>query len=178
MEILFTQRLNLIPVTPEVINELFSTCSKEEIMNKFGFDDAGFQNLKSMNDIGMVTHRLSLFFFIIQERQKGIPIGECGFHSWNALHHKADLFYLLRKDSDKQKGYMTEALLQVLNFGFTKLNLHRVQALAASWNIPSVKLLQRYGFTKEGTLREDYLTNGTFEDSDCYSLLKQEWKFQ
>lgn len=70
---------------------------------------------------------------------------------------------------------MTEALKEVLNFGFTTLNLHRIEALVASWNIPSVKLLQHYGFTKEGTMREDYVVNGKHEDSDCYSLLKREW---
>ena len=73
---------------------------------------------------------------------------------------------------------MTEALKATLEFGFTQLNLHRIEALVADWNIPSVKLLQRYGFTKEGIMREDYCVNGKNEDSDCYSLLKWEWEKQ
>jgi [ribosomal protein S5]-alanine N-acetyltransferase len=82
----------------------------------------------------------------------------------------------LRKDSDKGKGLMTEALAVALHYGFTELNLHRIAALVANDNIPSVKLLQRFGFTKEGTLREDYVVDGKSEDSDCYSLLKWEWE--
>jgi ribosomal-protein-alanine N-acetyltransferase len=63
----------------------------------------------------------------------------------------------------------------VLDVGFIELNLHRIEALVAADNTPSVKLLLRYGFTKEGTMREDYVVEGKNEDSDCYSLLKWEW---
>lgn len=71
---------------------------------------------------------------------------------------------------------MTEALETVLKFGFTELNLHRVEALIADENEPSKRLLLRYGFLKEGTMREDYVVNGVNEDSDCYALLKWEWE--
>ena len=71
---------------------------------------------------------------------------------------------------------MTEALKSVLEFGFNELNLHRVQALVADWNIASIKLLAKYGFFKEGTMREDYRGDDKNEDSDCYSLLEWEWK--
>lgn len=70
---------------------------------------------------------------------------------------------------------MTEALREVLNYGFSELKLHRIEALVAESNIPSIRLLKRFGFTKEGTMREDYVVNGVSEDSDCYSLLKWEW---
>lgn len=129
-----------------------------------------------MHEKGMETHRLSLLFFLLIDKQNRIPIGECGFHTWNKTHNRAELFYSIRNDSDKQKGYMTEALQAVLAFGFTELNLHRIEALVADWNTPSLKLLLRYGFTKEGTMREDYVENGKHEDSDCYSLLVWEWE--
>jgi ribosomal-protein-alanine N-acetyltransferase len=66
----------------------------------------------------------------------------------------------------------------VLNFGFTQLNLHRVEALIDANNLPSLKILQRFKFKKEGIMREDYVVNGKNEDSDCYSLLKWEWDNQ
>ncbi len=59
---------------------------------------------------------------------------------------------------------------------FTELALHRIEALVAYWNTPSLKLLARYGFKKEGTMREDYVVDGVSENSDCYSLLKWEWE--
>ena len=171
-----TQRLRLKSITPAFIHQMFDTKSREEIISYFGFDEAGFELYKDMHKKGMETHRISLFVFLLVEKETGLPIGECGFHTWNKTHNRTEVFYNMRNDSHKQKGYMTEALEAVLKFGFTELKLHRIEALIAADNEPSLKLLLRYGFSKEGTMREDYFVNGTNEDSDCYSLLKWEWK--
>ena len=77
---------------------------------------------------------------------------------------------------DYSKRIERAGLKAILEFGFTELKLHRVEALIAAENEPSLKLLLRYGFSKEGTMREDYVVNGKNEDSDCYSLLKWEWE--
>lgn len=171
-----TPRLILKSITPALIHELFATKSKEEIKNYFGFDDDSFDHYRDMHEKGMETHRISLFFFLLVNKDTGMPVGECGFHTWTPLHNRAEVFYNMRNDGNKQKGYMTEALEAVLKFGFTELKLHRIEALVDSENEPSLRLLLRYGFTKEGTMREDYAVNGINENSDCYSLLKWEWE--
>jgi len=175
---IITPRLILKSITPDLIHELFNTKSKEEIISYFEFDDAAFEHYKDMHEKGMVTHRISSFFFLLIDKETGLPIGECGFHTWTASHNRAEVFYSMRDDSHKQKGLMTEALETVLKFGFTELNLHRIEALIAAENEPSLKLLLRFGFSKEGTMREDYVVDGKNEDSDCYSLLKWEWEKQ
>jgi [ribosomal protein S5]-alanine N-acetyltransferase len=171
-----TSRLILKPITPAVIHDLYNTKSKQEIISFFGFDEIGYEHFKNMHEKGMETYRISAFFFLLIDKETHRPIGECGFHTWNKTHRRTELFYLLRNDEYKQKGLMTEALKAVLEFGFTQLDLHRIEALVADWNTPSVKLLQHYKFTKEGTMREDYCVNGKNENSDCYSLLKWEWE--
>lgn len=170
-----TPRLILKSITPAIIHELFNTKSKEEIKSYFGFDDA-FEYYKIMHEKGMETHRISMFYFLLIDKESGLPIGECGFHTWAASHNRAEVFYNMRDENAKQKGLMTEALKAVLVYGFTELKLHRIEALIADENEPSKRLLLRYGFSKEGTMREDYAVNGKNEDSDCYSLLKWEWK--
>lgn len=173
-----TERLLLKGITPALIHELFRTKTKEEIMQFFNIGEEGYNHYQTMHEKGMETHRLSLFFFLLIDKQTNTPLGDCGFHTWNPTHRRAEVFYAMRNDVVKQKGYMTEALKEVLQYGFTELNLHRIEALVANDNTPSIKLLQRYGFTKEGTMREDYVVNGRNEDSDCYSLLKHEWKIE
>lgn len=171
-----TPRLVLKSITPAIVHELFNTKTKDEIKTYFWFDDDAFEHYRDMHEKGMETHRISMFFFLLIEKESGLPIGECGFHTWTASHNRAEVFYNLRNDDNKKKGYMTEALKTVLEYGFTELKLHRVEALIADENEPSKRLLLRYGFTKEGTMREDYVVNGVNEDSDCYSLLKWEWE--
>ena len=171
-----TDRLILKSITPKIIHELFNTKTKEEIINYFGYDESAFEHHKRMHESGMESFRISVFSFLIFDKLTNLPIGECGFHTWNMDHNKGELFYNIRNEENKQKGLMTEALKSVLNYGFNELNLHRIQALVAADNVPSIKLLLHYGFVKEGTMREDYVVNGVNEDSDCYSLLKWEWK--
>jgi len=170
-----TERFILHPLSPAKIHELFETKSKEEIIAFLGIDEASYSHYETMHEGGMETNRYSHHFFLILEKETGTPMGECGFHTWDRKHHRAELFYLLRKDEYKNKGYMTEILKTVLDFGFNEMKLHRTKALVASWNEPSVKLLKRFGFTFEGTMREDYLVDGKYESSDCYSLLVSEF---
>lgn len=172
---LSTDRLLLKAITPEVIHQLFNTQTKSDIMTFFGVDEEGYNHYLAMHQNGMTSHRLSLLFFLLVEKSTQTPIGECGFHTWNTTHHRAELFYKLWQDQHKQKGYMTEALLPILNYGFTQMNLHRIQAMVADYNTASLKLLAQHNFVKEGIMRQDYLVNNTYEDSHCYSLLKNEF---
>ena len=170
-----TERLTLISITPEVIRECFKSKSTEEIREFFGTDEAAYGKLKWMYENGLETYRISFHYFLLRDDNADI-IGECGFHTWNKTHDRAELFYNLKNDSYKRRGIISEALTEVLKFGFDFLKLHRVEALTADWNEASIAVLKKLGFTKEGTMREDYLVDGKYEDSQCYSLLKWEWE--
>jgi len=71
---------------------------------------------------------------------------------------------------------MQEALVALLNYGFSELNLNRVKADIDPRNMASAKSLERIGFSKEGHLRESCVVNGVLTDSVLYGLLRREWK--
>jgi [ribosomal protein S5]-alanine N-acetyltransferase len=71
---------------------------------------------------------------------------------------------------------MTEAMKAVLIHGFEQMKLNRVEAFASPLNTPSIRLIERYGFTKEGLLRQHYGHNGVAEDSAVYGLLASEYE--
>ena len=173
---IITERLILKSITPEIIHETYNSLSKEAIMTYFGFDETSFERYKEMHEKGVETYRYSMFYFMVVLKETNKPIGDCGYHTWDFKHNRAEMFYNLHSDEHKRNGYMTEVMVEVLKYGFTELNIHRTEALVADWNTASVKLLEHFGFKKEGTMREDYLTSGKYESSDCYSLLKWEWE--
>ncbi len=172
---LFTPRLVLKSITPEIVIALFTTKTKEAICAYLNVDENGYKHYKDMFENGMTTHRISMFCFLIIDKVTNIAIGECGYHTWNDTHRRADIFYHIKEEKHKQQGIMTETLQAVIEYGFTHLNLHRIAAYVDANNIASVKLLEKYKFIKEGTAREDYNVNGTNENSESYSLLKSEW---
>lgn len=173
-----SERIKLKPITPQYIHDTFNNHSENEIKELFNVDQDSYDHLKEMHEQGIESYRISLFYFLLIDKTTNEVIGESGFHTWNKVHQRAELFYSLRSDQFKKKGIMSEVLPLVINYGFNQMNLHRMEALVADWNTPSVRLLEKNNFTKEGTMREDYYYNGKNEDSDCYSLLKWEWNTQ
>lgn len=170
-----TERLYFKAITPKFITQVFNNHTKAEIISLLDVDEAGFERYQDMFLNGMETFQLSFLYFFLFEKESNQIIGECGFHTWNRKHSRAELFYLLKKDEHKQKGYMTEALVEILKYGFEQMNLNRIEALIADWNEASLKLIDKYGFVKEGVMREDYFYEGKHEDSICFSLLKRDW---
>lgn len=167
-----TPRLKLIGLYPENIQYLFQTKTHEEIKAFLGTNDQEFERYLGMFNEGMRMHRITHFYFIIYLKNEDRPIGECGFHTWNTVHQKAEIFYLLRNDSDKRQGFMKEALEIVIPFGFENLNLHRIQALVSEDNEASLKLIHHFNFVKEGRMIQDYKVGDVFEDSLLFSLIK------
>jgi ribosomal-protein-alanine N-acetyltransferase len=109
------------------------------------------------------------------EKSTSLYVGNCGFHTWCPEHYRAEIGYDMIDDMHKNKGYMTEALCTIIAYGFNEMKLNRIEALIGPNNIPSLKLLQKFGFTKEGYLREHYCKNGEIQDSIFYALLKSEY---
>jgi RimJ/RimL family protein N-acetyltransferase len=89
--------------------------------------------------------------------------------------HAAKLGYAIRFD-DWGHGYATDAARTLIDFGFRELDLHRVSAAIGPDNQPSIRLVERLGFQREGRIRDHVFTNGAWRDSLLYSVLAEDWK--
>ena len=69
------------------------------------------------------------------------------------------------------KGLTKEVVAEVVNFCFTKLNLHSLEAVVVPENIPSIKLLERLGFVREGLFKEKEFSKGKYCDLAYYSKI-------
>ena len=72
-------------------------------------------------------------------------------------------------------GYATEAGCAVLQWAFDTLDLNRVQAETDTRNAASARVLEKLGFVREGTVREDCIVDGEVSDSWVYGLLRRQW---
>ncbi len=70
-------------------------------------------------------------------------------------------------------GYMAEALGKCIWYMFAQENLHRIEANIMPHNTPSIKLVQRLGFQKEGYSPRYLHINGQWEDHERYALLNE-----
>jgi len=176
-ETLETDRLILLKLDSKKMNEIFELNDDSKIKEILGITDENeFARQKRIRHYGYESYNKKMMSFKIVEKKSGEIIGNCGFHTWNPQHHRAEVGYDIFSDAFKQKGFMKEALGKVIEFGFEELDLYRIEALIDDANTPSKRLLEHYGFSKEGITRGHYLVDGIFEDSVLYSLLKHEYK--
>ena len=64
----------------------------------------------------------------------------------------------------------------LLQWAFQTLDLNRVQAETDTRNVASARVLEKLGFVREGTLREDCVVNGEVSDSWVFGLIRREWR--
>ena len=105
----------------------------------------------------------------------GTFIGWCSLNRWNPDYRSAALGYCFAAAAWGH-GYATEAARGLLGWAFGTLDLNRVQAETDTRNVASARVLEKLGFVREGTLREDCVVNGEVSDSFVYGLIRREWR--
>ncbi|MBC3909743.1 GNAT family N-acetyltransferase [Undibacterium umbellatum] len=107
-------------------------------------------------------------------KSDNVLIGSCILFHLDAGCRRAEIGY----DMDAAvwgQGYMQEALVALLNYGFNEMNLNRVEADIEPNNLGSAKTLERLGFIREGYFRERWIIEGVVSDSAIYGLLRSDW---
>ncbi|TDE05491.1 GNAT family N-acetyltransferase [Flavobacterium hiemivividum] len=99
-------------------------------------------------------------------------IGLIGFYRIRPEHYRAEIGYMLLPDFSG-KGIISEAVNELMNYGFKTMQLHSVEGVIDPNNLASEKVLQKNGFIKEAHLRENEYFEGRFWDSVIYSKLNQ-----
>ena len=176
---LTTTRLFLRKIEHEMADALFALRSDPTLMKYI--DRAVVTDKKEIHEMIDKMHDLA-------EKGQGISwgiylhddpsnlIGYIGYYRTQPQHFRAEVGYMLAT-MYQQKGFMWEAMVAVLNYGFHSMNLHSVEAVINPANTASQKLLEKAGFQQEAYFRENYFFDGKFLDSAVYSLLKREFKF-
>ncbi|SKC79277.1 GNAT family N-acetyltransferase [Maledivibacter halophilus] len=138
--------------------------SKEETKNFISRAiDFQQQNLRVNYDLAVIL------------KETGELIGGGAINICNRKHKEGFIGYCFNP-MYWRKGYGTETAEGLLNFGFNKLNLHRIYATCDINNIGSAKVLENIGMKREGHLRQNKWIRDRWRDSYLYSILEGEYK--
>ena len=100
-------------------------------------------------------------------------LGGAGLNFFNRVHQVANLGYWVRT-SATGKGVASRATRLVARFGFTQLNLQRIEILAAVPNVASQRVAEKAGAVREGVLRKRLLIRGHAHDAIMFSLVAED----
>jgi RimJ/RimL family protein N-acetyltransferase len=125
-------------------------------------------------EIHACFERRELFQWGVALAENDRVIGTCTLAWLHAESRRAELGFALGR-AHWGHGYMSEALLALLDFAFGPLGLRRLEADIDPRNESSLRLVERLGFMREGLLRERWLTAGEVQDSVFFGLLSRDW---
>lgn len=103
------------------------------------------------------------------------PVGRVRLVDVDETWGNAELTCFVAPDFQGQ-GFATEACQLVIDYGFDYLPITKITVRLFESNTASQHLLEKLGFTHEGTFRNHVFHDGQELDMECYGLLDQEWR--
>jgi RimJ/RimL family protein N-acetyltransferase len=116
------------------------------------------------------------YHFVICLLADGRAIGTAGFHHVNYEDGHASFGISIGERAEWSKGYGTDALRAICDFGFGQLRLERIELDVYEPNKRAQRSYEKAGFVTEGTLRHAHFSDGRHQDVLRMSLLRGEWE--
>ena len=110
-------------------------------------------------------------FWIFQKTDESHIIGTVCFRNiFKNPYYSCEIGYKFDQ-SFWHQGYATETLQKAILIAFQEMEMHRITAHIMPQNTPSIRLVERLGFEREGIARQSALIRGQWEDHLVYSIL-------
>ncbi len=170
-----TQRLLLRPLKAEDAKPLFEVFSDPEVMRFWSTPPwTTIEQAQEMiaADTEELARGIHLRLGIVTPGDEAL-IGTCSLFNFSQPSRRAEIGYCLAS-SAWGRGYMYEALTELIRYAFDELKLHRLEADIDPRNSASERILLRLGFVKEGHLRARWIVDDETSDSALYGLLQSD----
>ena len=165
-------KISLRPLEPEDIELLYKWENNLEIWEvsntktPFSKHILAQYLIESAKDI-YETKQLRL----IIQNENSVPVGAIDLFDFEPYHLRAGVGVLIHNNSDKNRGYATDALQALANYTFEILGLKQLYANIASDNINSIKLFEKSGFVQVGIKRDWLKTTTGWKDEILFQKI-------
>jgi [ribosomal protein S5]-alanine N-acetyltransferase len=169
-------RIRLRPVRPEDVKRTFSWYNDPEIVapyDRFSVDTLEeFERSihAAADDPTSLAPR-----FVVALREGDVAVGFVGHYVPHPVLETLDVWYVIGDRQARRKGYATEAVGVLLDHLFGSTPLPRIGATVDVENRPSIALLERLGFQREGVLRSALFHHARWHDIALYGIMRDEW---
>ena len=159
----------------------FSDDDLENVYNGLSHPDVIRYNGVSYDSLEATKEQMQ-FFADLEENGTGQWFAVCspdnqtfygagGLNGLSREHKKAEIGFWLLPEHQGQ-GIMTEVVPIICDYGFTKLDLHRIEGWVETDNTACKKAMAKLNFTREGTLQDCEIKNGRFISLDIFAMLR------
>lgn len=133
-------------------------------------EEEWMENLKNRED--------TIHFSIVIPNDDGTErlIGNCGIHKIDWKNRVGEVGITIGEKEYQNKGYGTEALRILLDYGFNTVNLNRLELSTYDFNVRALESYKKVGFVEEGRKRQYMWINGKYHDMIIMGILAEEWR--
>lgn len=114
--------------------------------------------------------------FVVELRSSGEAIGVVGHYRPHPVLEYVEVWYLIGSRAARGKGAGVESVGLLVQELFRTESVERVGANCDVENAASVRLLERLGFRREGTLRSALFHHGRWHDVHLYGITRSEFR--
>lgn len=167
----------LSPMNIEDAAEYVSWVSDPSISDKLHNTSKIFNLINEREWIESCLKEGRYSFAIIRKRDNKL-IGNCGFNDINHIDRTATIGIFIGKSENQNKGYGSEALKILLNYGFGVLNLNNIDLHVFDFNEKAIACYKKVGFKEYGRRHDAYYVNGEYHDIISMEILKKDFYFE
>ena len=113
-------------------------------------------------------------FSIVTENEDKM-IGTVCLENINSVNRTATLGVFIGDKEYRSKGYGTEAIKLILDFGFRYLNLNNIKLDVLEFNARAIACYKKCGFKEYGRRRQAVFLNGKYYDRISMDILSDEF---
>jgi RimJ/RimL family protein N-acetyltransferase len=117
-----------------------------------------------------------VYTFVICLADDERPIGEVMLTDLDRVNGSAQVGIFIGESDEWGKGYGTDAVRALVDFGFAELRLERIWLEVGTENPRAQRSYEKAGFTQEATFRHDRWEGGRYTDGHVMSILHEEWQ--
>jgi diamine N-acetyltransferase len=118
------------------------------------------------------------YHFVICLIDDDAPIGTAGLFQVDSTNGNAGIGISIGEKALWGKGYGTDAMNAIVDFGFGQLRLERMWLEVYDFNVRARRSYEKCGFVLEGTERHAIYKQGRYIDVQLMSILRDEWVAQ
>ena len=140
------------------------------------------RNLQLYNGIISVENEKAILINLSKEHDYSIVdletnelIGNCGFLTIDYINQTAEAGIFIGNKNFRNKGYGTEALSLLIDYGFKALNLNSIMLNVYEYNTGAIKCYEKVGFKYIGIRRESVLRDLKRHNTIYMDILKDDF---
>jgi ribosomal-protein-alanine N-acetyltransferase len=170
--ILETERIFLRQIKDDDIPSIYRFYSGRETLKNIARDfyTTKEQAVEKVNLLQDNYEEKKGIWWAFTQKPKDEFIGFGGLFEISKESNKAEIGYGLLPEY-WGNGIMSEVVEKLIDFGFNEMKLHKIYGRITPGHIASIRVLEKFGFRKEGVLRDDEFAQNLYFDTAIYSLI-------